>query len=599
MENLQETINHKNMILLHNFLRIWAKKERKKDDINIFDQLKLPYPKSYKSAFKYYTTTPNLWCSHDVYLACASRVIDITGDPNVLRKCGHMASESGLFHKLKIMYKQPYGVTGTLNFMPIHITEWNKSKRVEVIKRAVYNRDKDKVIALYRFTATETVDINDTYFADDILLGIFEGIPKNFPEKLYQPFKKLPLGSARMLIVHHDPIELYSGRFFQHLHLRPHYKDNVLFVRDPNTDEFTAIGRQVIIEKDQLEGNDYYAGQYSEWDGTTKSKRIGTLITQTLQFKNEKICQKGLIMGGPYCIFEFECQATQYEKVKKPPFFFSFTPKRVLFEKIFDMNLKWEEEMKKKNKAYDILKYHTENLEDIVEERTRQLKDAAESLRQMDQVVMRVVSHGLGNWSASTIADTYLIEKALNNNDNEIISKHLMRLNANCGVAALSAIGLNYYCKKNIFIPIKDVVHFFTVRSHFSNILKIQLDELIMELLINGGIFMILSEIFQNAIKAMFKQNDNLLIIMEIKQIENKNHVQFTIKNKGYLKGYINIMNVDTLSEIPDTHQGGWICKKMSKDLGGQIMWSESDGWVQVNIILPIKESQKAVRLLQ
>ena len=83
-------------------------------------------------------------------------------------------------------------------------------------------------------------------------------------------------------------------------------------------------------------------------------------------------------------------------------------------------------------------------------ERTEELRKTSEHLRRLDQVVMRVVSHGLGNWSANAIADAHLAIHSIKvDKITDKTHEYLSRLVSNCGVAALSAIGLNYYCKNN------------------------------------------------------------------------------------------------------------------------------------------------------
>lgn len=589
--NIANNISHKYLILLWKYLNAYASGlGMGPKDIDIFDMLKLSYPKRYRSALQYYTD-PQQWCPHDTFLLCARQVRDITGDPGALRKCGHFVSATPILRKIKNPMRAINNLSETLHKMPYYFMALNKFIAIDVLRGPEYNANGDKLIALIRYESADTVDINDTYYDDDILLGIFEGVPTAYPASISRPWKKLPLGKARMRMVHHNPVNLYSRRFFRHLDLQPHYKDHNLFIRDPNTNKITQIGHRVTLEETEINDNKYCVGDYKVFTEDESAKK-GTIITKSIKFKDEMICTAGLIMDGPYCVFDYECLPMRNPLKEWQPSLFKFSGKEERLQNQHKTNLKWAQEIKKRDKDYEELKRYNDKLENIINERTEMLNQAADSLRQMDQVVMRVVSHGLGNWSASAIADAHLIAHALDNNNPAQVEQHLSRLLSNCGVAALSAIGLNYYCKRNVIVNIDDVINFLQNRSYFSKVLNLHCKKEIKNINVNGSIYMLLSEVFQNAIKALSRQRSPQSLDMEIKYDPEADLVTFILKNKGSLQSNLLILNSER-QQIPDKHQGGWICKKLAKDLDGTITWAEDNGMVIVTVQLPrIRETE-------
>ena len=78
-------VNHKNMIVMWNFLRGFAEREGLNEgDVNIFEMLSLPFPKKYSNALKYYTD-PSQWSPLEVYVKCYLKTKEVTGDPNTFR----------------------------------------------------------------------------------------------------------------------------------------------------------------------------------------------------------------------------------------------------------------------------------------------------------------------------------------------------------------------------------------------------------------------------------------------------------------------------------------------------------------------------------
>jgi len=582
-------VNHKNFIIMWHYLKGFAKEHGlKEEDVNIFEMLELPFPKTYKSALQYYTDQSQ-WSTHKIYVSLYLKIKEITGDPNTFRNGGRAAGKYRKLFTWQMITTALRGPAGAINQIPDIIPDWTDTTEFEIIRPAVYDPVKKIITATVKYVIRPHVKPCDDYSSDPHTLGLFEAIPANFPASFLKPWKFLPMGQARQFMNQYNPVTLYSGIFFKHLCLEPFYKDNKLYIKDPNSDSIAEIGKRVILVSQELNGKMMYLGKYKPLDDdAADGQSVGTLINKTISFRGEPICEAGVMMEGPYFLFNLFCQTPKSAR-RAWDFRYMFSSKRELMQELFQTNKKLKQEIDDKNKAYNELQYHYDHLETIVQDRTEMLTQTNQSLRRMDQVVMRVVSHGLGNWAAGAIAEVNMIGRSLSNTPTDNIGEHLRRLLSNCGIAALAAIGLNYYCKRDIIITINDIVNFLLRRSYFSNILTINYDTNIKDVSLNGGVYMILSEIFQNAIKELNRHGNEQKLHMGITYDRLSNNVTIILKNKGKLYGNIHILNSDR-KEIPDKHQGGWICSKLTKDLGGDIIWAEENEFVAVTIILPAKE---------
>lgn len=584
-------VNHKNMVIMWQFLKDFSKEHGlRQQDVNVFDMLNLSFPDTYKNALAYYTDETQ-WSTLDTYVDCYMKVKEVTGDPNTFRNCGRVAAKYRRLYSWQQLASALGGLRNAINYIPNIVPDWNDTKIFELLSPAEYDPLKKTVTAIFRYTFHKHIDPCDDYCSDPHILGLFETVPNNFPAAMIKPWVPLPIGKVKQTMVQYDPVKLYTGRFFKHLNLRPFFEDNRLNIYDPNSNTVKTIGKKVIFTRSDVNGKKMYVGKYETLtDTSSKNELTGTLITKTISYKGEPICEEGVIMEAPYFVFSLSCEARRITNMAWR-LHYAVSTKRPLLKELFKTNERLRKEIDEKNTAYDDLKYYSDNLENIVQERTELLRQTADYVRQLDQVVMRVVSHGLGNWSANAIADAKLISHSVKDgmiNDNT--KDYFTRLVSNCGVAALAAIGLNYYCKNNVVIQIKDIRDYLFQRAHLSIIMDIQYDDAIKFTTVDGRIFMILSEILQNAVKAQVNQGYKDRLNMDICLDKENNFVVFTLTNTGKLLSNLHIPK-EVNPDFPDKHQGGWICRRLTTDLGGTITWSEEKDKVKAEIRIPVKNA--------
>lgn len=584
-------VNHKNMVVMWQYLKDYGKQHGLSiKDINVFDMLELPFPNTFANALEYYTDQTQ-WSSLDTYVSCYLKVKELTGDPDIFRKCGRTAGKNRRLYSWQQIASALGGPRGALNYIPHIIPDWNDTKIFEIIEPAQYNPLTHTITAIFKYKFHPHIDPCSDYCSDPHILGLFESIPHIFPASILKPWVPLPLGTIEQFMVQYDPIKLYSGRFFKHLNLRPFWDGNLLNIYDPNTNTPKTIGKKVILTRTELNGKSMYLGKHETLsDKSDAAQLTGTLITKTISYKGEPICLDGVIMEAPCFMFKFTCQAPRSARLAWK-FHYTFSAKIPLLNELFKTNDRLKNEIEEKNRAYDDLKYYSDNLENIVQERTELLRQTSAYVRQLDQVVMRVVSHGLGNWSANAIADSNLIINSVKSGKvNDKTNEYLNRLVSNCGVAAMAAIGLNYYCRNDVVITIQDVVDYLLKRAHLSIIVDLDFDENIKFTTIDGRIFMILSEIFQNAVKAQINQGYNDRLNMNICLDKEQSVIIFTLTNTGKLLSNLHIPK-DVSSDFPEKQQGGWICRRLTTDLGGTISWVEENEKVKTTISIPVKKA--------
>lgn len=223
-------VNHKNMIVMWQFLKGFAKKEGlNEEDVNIFAMLDLPFPEKYPDHLTYYTD-PTQWSPLEVYVQCYLITKDVTGDPNTFRNCGRSAAKYKSWGNWKEMVKSMSGPSAAINILPNIIPDWNDTKIFILIEPAKFNLAERKVNATIKYSFHPHIVPSDDYCSDPHILGLLEAIPTNWPKHLWKPLISLPLGKVQQPLVQYYPIKLFHSRFYRHLDLRPRFDGNKLYI---------------------------------------------------------------------------------------------------------------------------------------------------------------------------------------------------------------------------------------------------------------------------------------------------------------------------------------------------------------------------------
>jgi signal transduction histidine kinase len=367
-------VNHKNIIVIYNYLKAFAKKHAlPKADINIFDQLGLSYPDNYPDATSYYTD-PKQWSPLEIYVKCYLKLKEITGNPNIYIECGRSGVKYKSFADWRVMIKSINGTKAAFEYMPHVFPDWNDTKSFEYIVPPRFNPDDNTVTALYKYVFHPHIDPCDDYCSDPHIRGMMEAIPTSFPKSFLKPWEKLPFGVIKQKLVQYDPIRLFNSIFFAHLDLQPKFVGNDLYIKHPATGQDIRIGKKVVLAKSTINDKEIYTGNYTEFSSSQQyDDPVGTLILVDLVHKGEPICEKGVIMEAPWFCGEYSCQEL-YVTQKIWGFRNLLSGNQLLRELVVKTNMDLRDEIEEKNKAYRALEAYSNQLEEKVEERTAELK---------------------------------------------------------------------------------------------------------------------------------------------------------------------------------------------------------------------------------
>jgi len=414
---LSHNVNHKNMIVMWRFLKGFAQDHGLHDgDINIFENLGLPYPKDkYKSALDYYID-PKQWSPLETYVDCYLKVKEITGDPNTFRNCGRSAAKYRSFSNWLDIAKTFSGPAAALNYLPQAWTTWNDTKILEIVQAPRYNLSERKIKAIFKYTFHPHIDPCDDYCSDPHILGLLEAIPTNWPKSIFTPWKKLNFGNVKQRLAQYNPVKLFSGKFFKQFNLEPVFRGNRLLLKSPPSHEYIEIGKKVRLLPSTINDDEIFMGEYEHMGKKTKGNDIiGVVIQKNLEIGGERICEAGVIMGAPYFLIEYTCDDVPVMR-KIYDIKGILGKKEILLKELSDANLALRQEIDEKNNAYNKLEQYSLHLEDMIEKRTLQLKESQNKLVETEKRVLEHrITGGFAHEMRNALAGAQLeFEAALN-----------------------------------------------------------------------------------------------------------------------------------------------------------------------------------------
>jgi hypothetical protein len=77
-------------------------------------------------------------------------------------------------------------------------------------------------------------------------------------------------------------------------------------LRDPATGERITVGREILLEQEELDGKNQYLGKFKAPEAMQTGRNLpkGILITRTFSLDGLEILKQGEILGAPYCILK-------------------------------------------------------------------------------------------------------------------------------------------------------------------------------------------------------------------------------------------------------------------------------------------------------
>ncbi len=365
----------------------------------IFDML--PFPEDrYKSAQEYLTDEDE-WTTHNTFQKVFRRAKEITGDPHFFFNCGASSAKLNSWGRFR-MFTQLFSCPDDgIKRIPFFNKNMNDTKDIEIIKQPAYDKKCKKIHAILRITFHEDQDPNKDYIGDPYLRGIISSIPTLWG---------LPPANIKQPLNQYNPEILFNEEEeFLSLKLEPKIEKHKLTIFSPIEKRRKVFGKEVFLEPSFINGRKVFLGQFSDIDIDIErekhNKPTGMLITESLKIDNKDILTQGEIYNAPYFILNIA-----YDKLNtwKKPFklFLNNAGRSEQAREMIETIDRLKNAVISKDAAYEKLqntnqdlliakeKVHkyAENLEKMVEERTKDLGKAKEDLLRLNRGLKKTVN---------------------------------------------------------------------------------------------------------------------------------------------------------------------------------------------------------------
>ena len=145
-------------------------------------------------------------------------------------------------------------------------------------------------------------------------------------------------------------------------------------------DKICEIGEKIILIPSEIGGKIYFLNKHEKIKRPIKHNDVlGTFISKTIEANGEPICEEGVIMEAPYFLIEYSCEELSISR-KISNLRNIFEGRNVLLKEFYQANTALREEIENKNMAYDKLKDYADRLEEMVDERTLELRETQAKL---------------------------------------------------------------------------------------------------------------------------------------------------------------------------------------------------------------------------
>ena len=409
------------------------------DTARLFEDI--PFPEQSYSCAKDYLTDEDEWTTYDTFQSIFRRARDLVGDPDFYFNCGASAGRLGSWGRLSYFSQLFTGPNDGIRRLPFFNKNFNDTKDIDIITPPTYEKKLRRMHAIVRIKFHEDQDPNRDFIGDPYLRGIISSIPTIWG---------LPPAQVKQHLNQYDPVILLNEEEeFSQFRLDAKVQNGQLTVHCPVEKRRRVIGRRVVLEPDIIGGRRVFLGKTSELpaEGEPEQKQrcIGILVTESLHADNRTIVSEGEIFGAPYFILDIT-----YERFRiwnrLPRLLRGMGKKGETAHGMIETVNLLREAIAAKNKAYrdleganielrrakeEIDKY-VSNLEDMVEERTAELKKTQQDLLALNENLTKKVNQQVEELSRYNELRRYLSPKIterilLNGNDlNEISHRKLM-----------------------------------------------------------------------------------------------------------------------------------------------------------------------------
>lgn len=360
-----DCINNRNLRIIDAYV-----KSRLGREVNLFEGLSRP--EGYSSAESFFLNEDQ-WTTYDNFNRAFRRAKEHVGETNFFYNCGLSSAQLrswGRFHYFVRVFASP---ADGYKKLPFFNKNFNDTKEIEIVRPPYYDPSSRKIKTLLKITFHDDFDPNPDYMGDSFMRGILSSIPTIW---------NLPPAKIEQSLFPYDPVVVFNqDPEFISRRLDVRVVEGHMSLLEPATGKRITVGKEILLEPEDVNGKTLYLGQYKEPDTNEIAKefRKAILITRSFSLEGLEILKKGAFYKAPYCILDVAfdrmsmghriSEALKFSK-KKPDTGHELT-------EIIDQ---LREAIKDKNQANAALKKANFELEAKVSERTAQLEKARQAL---------------------------------------------------------------------------------------------------------------------------------------------------------------------------------------------------------------------------
>jgi len=344
---------------------------------NLLDGVDYPVDR-YPDAESYYLNEDE-WDTLENYRTIYHRAKELVGDPNFFFNCGASSARYQSWGSLKYFKRILAGPTMVYERVPTLNKNFNDTKEFDIIVKP--HEENGRIKATYRIKFHEDIDPHSDYCSDPHIRGIVASAPEVWG---------LDRAAVTQPLVEYDPLILLN-REFDRFNLDARIMSGKLLITDPQSREPKTIGREVFLvpetrpDKYADPSEEVFLGKYSETGDGPKA----VMLTEDVVLDGEEVAKKGTLFKAPYFIINVECDVLTLRQ--KAPYFLRFgMTKKELSDGLMHSFTQTRIAVKVRNEALEQLQKYATNLEGMVEQRTRELR---ETQTQLIEVEKRTLEH--------------------------------------------------------------------------------------------------------------------------------------------------------------------------------------------------------------
>ncbi len=380
----------------------------------------LPYPADEFTSPQDFFLSEDEWTTYENFRELFRRAKALIPEPQFYFDCGASSAELrswGRFHYFVRVFATP---DDGFRRLPFFNKNFNDTKEMEIILPPTDIPGSKRIRTLIKVVFHSDFDANKDYVGDPFLRGILSSIPTLWglaPAMIHEPLKP------------YDPVVLLNQEpEFISYRLDARMEGHVMTLRDPRLGHRRIVGEDILLEEEVVNGKRIYLGKHTKVSapgarsGGDRVKAL--LITQTVRADHDTLIKAGEIYRAPYAILDISYDRLSFSRRLSQIFRIRERTNdsgSALIETIEGLR----KSIKAKNEAYLLLertharlreaKTRLDNyaveLEQKVEERTRELQRAKDDLLKLNRDLESRVRHQVGQLAKYNELRRYLSPK--------------------------------------------------------------------------------------------------------------------------------------------------------------------------------------------